>query len=839
VNPLVDSNWFGPVPNPQRHFMLTGRFDHRFSEKDNLYVRATRNTYDVITSTGGNLPQGLPMFNPEVNNYENSAPNADLAISEVHIFSPTLFNEFLVSARRDTRGVNNDRSTAWADQLGLPNPLNAVGWPYLSGTGLGNLVYVSGGRQGSAENLYILDDGFTKVRGPHQLQFGVHVRLDQMNVLPDLTGALGVHDWGTGATALYDPTSSRTNPLVTPQTGQNLANMFLGVMNYSTRFSRGYYYTRSQEYALYLQDNYKVTPRLTLNLGLRWELWPALSEKNYAMSSWDPKNRAVVLGQDLNTLYRMGATLPSIVNRLQALGAKFETYKDAGLPQSLRYGNSRNFGPRLGFAYRAGDGRSAFVVRGGYRISYFAPVVQQWTADMRYETPFEAQFQTQLNNAAQSPDGIPNYNLRSVPKTFAGVNSRNAVDLSNAGSITRGTERLVYFDPHQPDSRVQDWNLTIEKPFASNMVARVGYVGNHSDHLQQTYFYNEAAPDYVWYTTTGLAFPTGEFANVARRPYDQTTFGTFEEYLKSGYSNFNGMQFEFERRYHKGFGYQIFYNINNALAATGQINSANQFLPGSVPTDFDQLNRFQNYSRDTGVPRHSVRWNWIVDLPFGKGRSIARNAGGLLNKVIGGWQLAGLGFLRSTWFALPTGVYPNGQDIEFYGYKYPIQDCRSGACWPGYLWWNGYIPANQINSVDANGKPNGVEGVPSSYKPAAQPILPWPANPNRNDPSYQFYGTNTIFVPLKNGTLQRTTYNTGLNAWQNQFFPGVRQWNMDASLFKNVSLHDRLRLRFNIDFFNVFNHPGNPAAIGGDGILDTRASGNPARVLQLTMRLSW
>src|SRR5581483_1288455 len=132
LNPLVDTNWFGPVPNPQRHFMLTGRFDHRFSERDNFYVRATRNTYDVVTSAGGNLPQGLPVLNPEVNNYENSAPNADLAISEVHIFSPTFFNEFLVSARRDTRGVNNSRSTSWADKLGLPNPLNAVGWPYLS-----------------------------------------------------------------------------------------------------------------------------------------------------------------------------------------------------------------------------------------------------------------------------------------------------------------------------------------------------------------------------------------------------------------------------------------------------------------------------------------------------------------------------------------------------------------------------------------------------------------------------------------------------------------------------------------------------------------------------------
>ena len=62
--------------------------------------------------------------------------------------------------------------------------------------------------------------------------------------------------------------------------------------------------------------------------------------------------------------------------------------------------------------------------------------------------------------------------------------------------------------------------------------------------------------------------------------------------------------------------------------------------------------------------------------------------------------------------------------IEIYGYKYPIEDCTSGACFPGYLWWNGYIPANRINSMDAQGRPNGIMGVPANYKPAATPLIP-------------------------------------------------------------------------------------------------------------------
>ena len=83
----------------------------------------------------------------------------------------------------------------------------------------------------------------------------------------------------------------------------------------------------------------------------------------------------------------------------------------------------------------------------------------------------------------------------------------------------------------------------------------------------------------------------------------------------------------------------------------------------------------------------------------------------LLDKFIGGWQVAGTGFLVSRYWTLPTDVYPNGKPLEIYGYKYPIQDCtqRTPAI-PGYLWWNGYIPANQINSYDANGKPNGDHG---------------------------------------------------------------------------------------------------------------------------------
>jgi hypothetical protein len=180
-----------------------------------------------------------------------------------------------------------------------------------------------------------------------------------------------------------------------------------------------------------------------------------------------------------------------------------------------------------------------------------------------------------------------------------------------------------------------------------------------------------------------------------------------------------------------------------------------------------------------------------------------------------------------------------------YGYKYPIQDCRSGNCFPGYLWWNGYIPANRINSVDASGKPNGIMGVPADYKPAQAPLIPagstvLPANAPAGTVVSQFWDTNTVWMPLTNGTVQRTVFNDNMNPFRNQYIPGPRQWFQDASLFKFTKLTEQVTLRFNVDFFNVFNNPNNPnAAALADSVLSVRNSGSGARVTQLGLRLIW
>jgi hypothetical protein len=625
-------------------------------------------------------------------------------------------------------------------------------------------------------------------------------------------------------------------------------------MNYSATFRRDWFNFRRQEYSPYFQDNWKVTPRLTLNLGLRYEMRTPIYDRDGTMLTFDLAKRAFVVGtESVDDFVNSGNTLPSILTAVRNFGGNIITYKEAGLPKKLVHTNWSQFGPRLGFAYRALDGPKSFVVRGGYRVSYYPQKLQDWVGAQSGSVPVGATFQNSLTNTALSPDGLPNYGLRSVPAYVAGVNTPDSIiNTSDTRLLTRGFS-AQFLDPHHQDGRVQDWNLTIEKEIMANTVVRASYIGNYGDRQQQWVNYNDATPEYIWYVTRRQPLPTGEFASVATRPYDQTTYGNINLFTTSGYGRYNGVQFELERRFSNGISFQTFWVIGNTLLvnrdtddtqAADAVLGVNNFLPGAVPTDVDERNRFLNYKRDPNTPKHQFRWNFVVDLPFGAGKKFGGGARGALDKVIGGWQVAGLGNIRSNYWTLPTNIYPSGNNIEVYGYDYPIEDCRSGVCYPGYLWWNGYIPANRINSVDANGRPNGVMGVPANYKPAAQPLIPWgsttlPANAPANTVLSGFYDTNTVWVPLDNGTVQRTTFNDNLHPWRNQYMPGVRQWFQDASLFKFTRITEQVTLRFNVDFFNVFNNPNNTKAIGGDGVLATRNSGSGARVTQLGLRLIW
>jgi hypothetical protein len=131
-------------------------------------------------------------------------------------------------------------------------------------------------------------------------------------------------------------------------------------------------------------------------------------------------------------------------------------------------------------------------------------------------------------------------------------------------------------------------------------------------------------------------------------------------------------------------------------------------------------------------------------------------------------------------------------------------------------------------------------GVPSNYRPSSLPVHPTPANGGSpSDPNFQFYETNTVFVPLNNGSIQRIAMDTNFHPWRQQYLPGPWGIGLDASLFKNTRLTENVVLRFNADFFSVLNNPGLSQPDSTTGIVSLRNSANTPRQLQLTLRLTW
>lgn len=849
-NPLVSANWFGTGFNNGNQHTETLRVDHRLTDKDQIFFRYTHSPSGVeaTSSPYGGSPTTL---DKKANARITEAQNDTGVANWNHSFSPTLFGETLVTVARDYRGgLPYTGMEEIATKLGLPNPFDGVGFPRIpytmSTTPSSNMSFDSSVNPYlNYAWIYQFDQNFTNVKGRHELHFGARLRFAPSDTLEDQQEQQGAVSFsGSRATELYDPASGTSYSSV-PFSGHVAGNFFLGMGTYSARFNRSWLRMSETEQSGYFQDNFKVISQLTLNFGVRYEYF-MIRERNNALIGFNEKNKAIVLGRSLNELARLGAAVPAMADAYGALGVKYQTPGEAGLPDNLIYPNRWDFGPRVGFAWRLGALRQPTVVRGGYAIFGYPERMRSFQGVIYNTIPGRATISNNPNQAEQSPDGLPNYWLRSVPTIVAGVNSTNALSAGMISAVRRGEGIMYFMDPHQPTARAHQWNLTVERELFSNTSLKFGYVGTHGTRMAQFYDFNEAPGAYVWYATTGQPLPTGEYANVATRPYDREVFGRIRRFQKTGWSNNSSFQVEVEHRYSKGYAFQAFYVMSNAMRAAGSgwsddaLRTPNVFLPGLVPTDDAARNRFLFYRRDTDVPKHQFNWNFLVDLPVGRGKPLARSANLLLDGLIGGWQVAGSGVLRSRYFQLSTSNWGAVHPVEVYGKKYPIQDCRSGVCHDGWLYWNGYIPANRINSYDRNGRPNGVMGVPDSYRSFQEPIIPFPKDGgSASDPLFPYYGSNTVWVPMKNGTLQRTSYAPGIHPLQNQFVLGPMIWSMDASLFKSVKLTEQAFLRINADFFNVFNMPGMNMPGGGDGLLINRNSVNSPRLLQLTLRLSW
>jgi hypothetical protein len=858
---VVPTNAFANANSSQ----TTVRIDHQFSPRNTIFVKVNggyRPTYFLGTASNN----GTPTLNQEANTTYLKMSSIAGAANWNYVFSSRFYVETLVNRTwQMSETVTGNSQRNWSKELGLPNPMGEIGWPNITSTGLTNYNLIEGDNRRALSSIVTnLEQNYNLLRGTHNLQFGVRYHHERQNLLPDQGAISGSVAFNSLATALHSSTlGNATSPSAVPQTGFDLANMFLGIAgSYTVGLKRGYMRVREQNLGLYLQDNWKVNPRLTLTPGIRWDINPAFTEKSFALNSFNVKAHALMFPKPLDFYYQNGTTTARVVELYKAVGVKFASAAELGESPNIFKSNYFDIGPRIGFAYSLFRGNNQMVIRGGYGMYISAVPMRTLLAQFSGLPPFRATFSYNPNSSSQNPDITKTHMLLNKPSVIAGLNSANVIDLNNPSAIGRGVA-VRGMDNDQNSVRIHEWNLAIERQLAKTTVFRIRYTGKHGVNTDQLYEINPAPNDYIYYTTTLQPKVTGAYANVFNRVYDQQAYTEVRILQRSGLINSAVWSFEIERRFAKGIGYQFFYTLTNTLRLAGNsfrddvAGRPEVYLPGTVPTEFKAFNRFMYYDRDIGnvtnpIPKHRFRWNWNYELPMGRRKWLARHASRGVQALIGGWKLSGSGTLYPTWFTIPTGNWGEMSRFEVYGKKYKIIDCRATPatatdprderCYPAYLWFNGYISQRYIESRNAAGLRNGVFGLPADYQPAQKPLNPWPKGGLPTDTGSADYDTNVVYVVLNNGNRQRVTYDTGVHPWRNQYRLGPVNWVADVSLLKFININEKLRLRLNLDFFNVFNHQGYNAP-GSDGIVSLSNSyisnGFRPRQLQGTVRLEW
>lgn len=846
---------------------LTMKFDHRLGSKDNVFVKLNGGTrLTNFMATAGNT--GPPTANSEANVTYLPMRSRSVAFSWVRAFSPTFNVETLMNRTwLLTRTVTGPVDKDWSAELGLPNPLGEIGWPNVTSTGFTNYNFIEGDNR---RQLYSMisnaEQNFTWIKGKHNFQFGYRYHDEKQHLLPDQGAISGSVTFNSLATATESATLGNSlAPGLAPQTGHDFANMLLGVAGtYSVGLKRGIMRVREWNMGNYFQDTWRFSRKLTLTPGVRWDVNPAFKELSGLLSAFDIQSKSIMFPESLDHYYKLGVTKPSIVDAFRRVGVDFKSAEELGKSKALFPSNYFDIGPRVGFAYILNDrDNKPWVIRGGYGMYISAVPMRTLLAQFSGLAPFRVNYSYSPNTAAQSPDGISNYLVRNTPTIFAGVNSKDVVDIENPLSLGRG-QNVVGLDGKQPSLRIHEWNLLFEKQFSKSTVLRFSYKGKYGVNADQLFDINATQTDYVWYLTTGRNLPTGEFATVLRRPFDQNAYANVRFLQRSGVISSATWALEMERRFSSGLGFQAFYTMTNSLRLAGNsfrddvASTPSAFLPGTVPTDMKELNRFLFYDRDTSIPKHRVRWNWSYDMPFGRKRTFGRNAAKWLDAVIGDWRLSGTGTVVSTWYAIPTNNWGEMGDFEVYRNKYKVLDCRGTPntardprderCIEAFLWYNGYISERYINSRNPAGLRNGIFGLPENYRPAQKPVNPWPRRGQTTDLNAADYDTDFVYMPLVTGGVVRVNYDTSLHPWRNQARLGPFNWTMDSSLMKffYFSENRARKLRLNVDLFNVFNVQGLnvPAATDGvEGIASLANSyagfGMRPRQLQLTMRFEF
>jgi Carboxypeptidase regulatory-like domain len=733
-----------------------------------------------------------------------------LNITETHLFSPTLVNEFRFGFVHINDVLSNIPPVTTSD-LGIDRPTNSVTdsiYKFIfesSGFEIGPAPF---GNQSQDQNNINFVDTVSWVRGPHVFRFGGDFTRVNLN---------------KNFPQVFNGELFFTN---TPDGHTDFQNFLLGSPEFS--FGGGglsNHEYRSNNYAFFVQDDWKVSHNLTLNLGVRTEVMGAFHDDLCHIANLDPS---------LANAGQFPFIYPSCVNKLNLAGL-------SGNANSTTFNNNyaTGVGPRVGLAYDL-FGHHTTTIRAGFGIYYVREDVG--TADqLSFETPF-----LPVAFGGGSPGclgsyfsanplpGCPNPNPNALPQAgtldpnfvpclnvfqgFPGGDTTQAANYGQAsGSGCPGPlNSLGIFGLTVPRHFVtpstQQWNLTVQRALGRQWILEVGYVGTHGVHLRDTRDSLEslnATPAHP-VVVDGNSITTNTFDNAIARSAAQgiNGYSGFQIFANDAYSHYNALQTTVSRRWPAGY-FQAAYTFSRSTDATSTGNTAfnTAFNDESTLADSRGLSDFDRTNR--------LAVSYRYDLPF------FSSAEGLKQKLLAGWAVSGITIIQS---GAPFSVLDSGAGSAFLGL---------GSS-PGVETASLASGANISQGYSSGGIGTRINGYLNPAAFTTAPLLyPTQCNPNQPDPTIF---PNSNFCTTDFGNLGRNTYR------------GPYQQNWDFSLIKNFKITERQSLRFTTDFFNIWNHANfaNPAVTDVETIGTanspfgkiTSTQGTP-RLIQFSLRYSF
>ncbi len=593
------------------------RIDYHVNDKDSMFGRWSYEKFVEATPnplTGGQGTCCLPPnptaakkfdLGPYIAGTQNTVLIAQgLAIDEVHFFTPTTFNEFRMGyARTNPFTTQSDYGHNSATSLGIQG-LNLS--PYTSGlpnitigSGCGNeFTCVQGGQaflpaRPRQTNIQF-EDTISLTRGTHGLKFGFRYVRVMASPFTNTTTR--------GAMAFND---NFTNTGTTAKGGSGLAALLLGFPNSGSRnFLEVPYYVTNLQYAAFAQDDWKITQRLTLNLGIREDLFTPDTDKNNKLANFDYTKMAFVFaGQN-------------------------GTSKSAGI--QMRY---NNFGPRVGLAYDL-NGKGTTVVRAGFGITYFNDPFS--ASDELGQNPPYTISQTFASPATfPLPSAFAPSNVCSPTNTSTncqpeisnpfpqGAVALSYATLTNTAALNAAHPAIVAHSMTNQTPSMQTYTFGIQHQTLGG-VAEIAYAGSHSVHLVFAYNPNEV----------GLIKPGGPTSITQRRliqPLNNISTWVQEDPINQ--SNYNSLQVKYNKRYTHGLMALIDYTYSKSLDYGGSAASGG----GSAGNPQTVTNLKAGYGASGFDQKHRLVSSVNYELPFGGGKRFFNR--GAASHIFGGFEM--------------------------------------------------------------------------------------------------------------------------------------------------------------------------------------------------------